>query len=47
MRAIYLLILLLGITSIENVRAADIEQFFMPGELITGHEELKSGLPRT
>jgi len=42
MRVFYLLILLLGIINTGNVQAAEIEQFFMPGELIIGHEELKS-----
>ena len=42
MRVFYLLILLLGIINTGNMQAADIEQFFMPGELIIGHEELTS-----
>jgi len=42
MRAIYIVILLLGVINTGNVPAAEIEQFFMPGELISGHAELES-----
>jgi hypothetical protein len=42
MRAIYIVILLLVVINTGTVQAADIEQFFMPGELISGHQELES-----
>ena len=36
------MILLLGVSSVENALALEIEQFFMPGELIYEHKELES-----
>jgi len=42
MRAIYLMLLLLGIGFAESALAIEVEKFFMPGELISSHDEFKS-----
>ncbi len=42
MRVFYLSILLLFSVCTGNAQAAEIEQLFMPGELISGHDEFKS-----
>lgn len=42
MKALCLVLLLFGYAGSEIAQAAEIEQFFMPGELIEGHENLKS-----
>lgn len=42
MRAIFVLLLTLGVTITETVQALEIEQFFMPGDLISEHRELES-----
>ena len=42
MRYLYLAVLLVGLAGSKTTMAAEIEQFFMPGELIAGHEDLKS-----
>ena len=42
MRAVYIVLLLLSAGFAEHALAIEVEKFFMPGELISDHDEFKA-----
>jgi hypothetical protein len=42
MRAVYFVFFMIFVANIENVQALEIEKFFMPGNLISGHQDLEA-----
>ena len=46
MRSLAIALLLVGAVICESAAAAEIEQFFMPGELISGHQEYEAECTR-